>query len=383
MKRDLLLELGIAESRAAEATAAEHLGEALRLSATPAARAQVAQELAGFFNVFGRFGESAAVRERAIGECSDREAELRFSLETEAAVLAVTSMPARRRLGSLMARLRAEAEVMTGDRVAAPLLAVLAEELAETDGRAAEVIAYAEFAFADDRLFTRDGAAPGASEQRRWSLPTSRCAQRRSSMPRFRRRTCAARSCSSYRPRMQVVRAQPAWASRRGRGRRKACARAVRSTAAGSSAIARGRLARGGADRARSALGGGSAARAGRARAAQPQLMLFQPLADSQARLLLLLGRTKEADEQLQARLEWQRAWGCRNPGWTSTRSLAALAARALGKASEARTLATENLEAAQAFAAPREIGIALRTMAIVQPKGRIQWLRESVSALE
>jgi DNA-binding CsgD family transcriptional regulator len=111
--------------------------------------------------------------------------------------------------------------------------------------------------------------------------------------------------------------------------------------------------------------------------------MLFQPLADSQARLLLLLGRTKEADEQLQARLEWQRAWGCRNPGWTSTRSLAALAARALGKASEARTLATENLEAAQAFAAPREIGIALRTMAIVQPKGRIQWLRESVSALE
>jgi hypothetical protein len=161
MKRDLLLELGIAESRAAEATAAEHLGEALRLSATPAARAQVAQELAGFFNVFGRFGESAAVRERAIGECSDREAELRFSLETEAAVLAVTSMPARRRLGSLMARLRAEAEVMTGDRVAAPLLAVLAEELAETDGRAAEVIAYAEFAFADDRLFTRDGAAPG------------------------------------------------------------------------------------------------------------------------------------------------------------------------------------------------------------------------------
>jgi hypothetical protein len=93
--------------------------------------------------------------------------------------------------------------------------------------------------------------------------------------------------------------------------------------------------------------------------------MLFQPLADSQARLLLLLGRTKEADEQLQARLEWQRAWGCRNPGWTSTRSLAALAARALGKASEARTLATENLEAAQAFAAPREIGIALRTMAI------------------
>ena len=82
--------------------------------------------------------------------------------------------------------------------------------------------------------------------------------------------------------------------------------------------------------------------------------MLVQQLADSRARLLLLRNRASVAYAQLRAQLEWQGAWGYRNPGWTSTRSLAVGACLALGKRDEARCLATQDLEAARSFGAPR-----------------------------
>jgi DNA-binding CsgD family transcriptional regulator len=108
-----------------------------------------------------------------------------------------------------------------------------------------------------------------------------------------------------------------------------------------------------------------------------------QQLADSRARLLLLRNRASEAQQQLDAQLEWQTAWGCSNPGWTSTRSLAARAYLALGKDDEARSLAARDLEAAKAFGAPRSVGIALRVMALVGAEFGIEQLRESATVLE
>ena len=76
---------------------------------------------------------------------------------------------------------------------------------------------------------------------------------------------------------------------------------------------------------------------------------------------------SRDALELLDAQLLWRRAWGSRNPGWTSAGSLAPLVYHALGEVDAARALAAEDLDAARAFGAPRGIGIALRTMALVE----------------
>jgi DNA-binding CsgD family transcriptional regulator len=99
--------------------------------------------------------------------------------------------------------------------------------------------------------------------------------------------------------------------------------------------------------------------------------------------LLVHRGRLTEAYEQLTLQLRWQQAWGCRNPGWTSTRSLAALVSRRLDRQLEAHRLAEEDVEAARAFGAPRVIGIALRTLALVEAAPLTETLAESVVVLE
>jgi tetratricopeptide (TPR) repeat protein len=161
VKREVLLELGVAESRAAQPNAADHLAEALRLTEEPVARARVARDLAGLYNLLGRFVESAAVLERAIDDLDETERVLRFSLEAEVAVLAVTSRDARQRLTRRVGEFRARAPAMIDEPAAAPLLAVVAQELAETDGTAAEATLYAERAFENAGLLGREGAVLG------------------------------------------------------------------------------------------------------------------------------------------------------------------------------------------------------------------------------
>jgi DNA-binding CsgD family transcriptional regulator len=112
-------------------------------------------------------------------------------------------------------------------------------------------------------------------------------------------------------------------------------------------------------------------------------LKLVQPLADAEARLLMLHGRGDQARVQLDAQLRRERDWGARNPGLTSTRQLAALAAYALGDSERAHALATEELDAARAFGSPRALGIGLRTMALVGAAPQIECLRDAAATLE
>ena len=58
------------------------------------------------------------------------------------------------------------------------------------------------------------------------------------------------------------------------------------------------------------------------------------------------------------------------NPAFVSWRSSAALSLAEIGRQDEARALATDELERAQSFGAPRAIGIALRARALVGPPG-------------
>ncbi|MCO1574445.1 AAA family ATPase [Crossiella sp. SN42] len=74
---------------------------------------------------------------------------------------------------------------------------------------------------------------------------------------------------------------------------------------------------------------------------------------------------------------------GCVNPGFAHWRADAALAWLALGEPAEARSLAEEELALARDFGAPRAIGIALRTLGLIEGGGtRLDRLAESVQVL-
>jgi DNA-binding CsgD family transcriptional regulator len=79
-----------------------------------------------------------------------------------------------------------------------------------------------------------------------------------------------------------------------------------------------------------------------------------------------------------------QLASGCLNPAVIPWRSGAALASAALRQQDRARQLATEELEAARSFGAPRAIGIALRIAGLTEHAPRsLELLAEAVSVLE
>jgi class 3 adenylate cyclase/DNA-binding CsgD family transcriptional regulator len=77
-------------------------------------------------------------------------------------------------------------------------------------------------------------------------------------------------------------------------------------------------------------------------------------------------------------------AFQMRNPAVLAWRSHLALALLGLGRRDEALEWALEELELARAWGAPRPVGVALRTLGILEggPKG-IETLRESLSVLE
>jgi DNA-binding CsgD family transcriptional regulator len=382
-RRDVLLELGVAESRATQPGAAEHLVEALRLSAEPVARARVAQELTVVYNLDGRFLESATVLEQAIDTLDDSEVALRFSLEAEAGVLAVTGLTARRKLAGRMQAFRAQAQSLAGEPDAAPVLAVIAEDLAETDGTVDDVVRYAELAFAEGRLLSREGAVPaiGAAAL----VLADRPARAEAVMD-------AAIDDARSRGSIQALRVHlVSRALARLRGGSVADAEADArlsielSPNEGSNPVRPLQI----AWLVEALLEQGRIGAAERTLAPSEPVapdgdsMLLQPLADIRARLLVHRGRLTEAYEQLTLQLRWQQAWGCRNPGWTSTRSLAALVSRRLDRQLEAHRLAEEDVEAARAFGAPRVIGIALRTLALVEAAPLTETLAESVAVLE
>jgi DNA-binding CsgD family transcriptional regulator len=109
----------------------------------------------------------------------------------------------------------------------------------------------------------------------------------------------------------------------------------------------------------------------------------LQPL-EQRARLKLGDGYPNEAlDDALTVKSGAERL-GIINPAFTSWRSTAALALHQLGRLTEARDLADENLELARAFMAPLSLGEALRTAADVgHTTRRIELLEEAVDVLK
>lgn len=105
---------------------------------------------------------------------------------------------------------------------------------------------------------------------------------------------------------------------------------------------------------------------------------------EQRAKLTLLEGHPNEALEAALIVKEGAEALGISNPAVTGWRSIAASALGQLGRLSEARELAVENLELARRFGALRALGEALRTAAEVgTPTERMALLEEAVDVLK
>jgi DNA-binding CsgD family transcriptional regulator/tetratricopeptide (TPR) repeat protein len=105
---------------------------------------------------------------------------------------------------------------------------------------------------------------------------------------------------------------------------------------------------------------------------------------EQRARLKALDGRTTEALEDALMVKECAEAFGVSSPAVTSWRSAASSLLGELGRFTEARDLASENVELARAFGAPHSLGNALRTAAEVgDPSERIALLEEAVDVLK
>ncbi|HEY0542347.1 MAG TPA: AAA family ATPase [Actinoallomurus sp.] len=104
----------------------------------------------------------------------------------------------------------------------------------------------------------------------------------------------------------------------------------------------------------------------------------------ARGRLRLRQNRPREALADLRTCGETLCGGGYTNPNFADWRSDAALAHLALGERPAALELATEDLRLAEAFGAPRAIGIALRAMGLIEggPRG-LERLAESAAVLE
>src|SRR5262249_37487312 len=94
-------------------------------------------------------------------------------------------------------------------------------------------------------------------------------------------------------------------------------------------------------------------------------------------------GEHEAAVEELRACGLGIPTFGGENPTVLAWRSAAALSLAELGRHEETQTLAEDEVRRAQTFGAPRALGIALRTSALVGPPAeRTERLQEAVAVL-
>ena len=104
----------------------------------------------------------------------------------------------------------------------------------------------------------------------------------------------------------------------------------------------------------------------------------------ARARLAFVLDRAQDALDGFRACDGVARAWGARNPAIHPWRSGAALAALRLGERDEALRFAAAELADARAWGAPRPIGLALRSLGMIEGgDAGIEVLQEAVAELE
>jgi DNA-binding CsgD family transcriptional regulator len=383
-RAEMLRELGSAERLTLEPAASQHLREALALSDDPRDRGWIALELGRmlFFSEGGGV-EAVEVFEHAIAELRDDDSDLRQRLEAGLLTIAFEEPALYARVASRIERLRAQPPDSTlGGRI---LLAALAYHDARAGAPLSSCVARAERALADRSLYGHE-AGMG------WCHVGFVLV----SADRFDA------ACEVY---------DAALAEARARG--SVFAFALASLLRGGTAYLRGALVEAEADLRLSieacesnGLGAGlttpfayladtlvdrgdlEAAADALARVSAgeqvPNTVHLISFRTSRARLRILQGRTRDGLAELLELGRRFEAIGGRNPAVYSWRSQAALALLELGEVGEARRLASEEVELAQQWGAPRALGRALRTAGlVVGGEAGLTLLREAVEVLD
>ena len=380
-----LHELGSAERQMLEPAASGHLREALLLTEGPQRRAWIALELGHmlFWGKGGRADEAVEILERAIAELPRDESDLRQRLEAALLTIALEEPALYARVVERLERLRAQPPDSTlGGRI---LLAALAYHDARVGASLPSCVARAERALAGGPLYGHE-AGMGWCHVGFVLVNADRFDA----------------ACDVY---------DAALADARARG--SVFAFALASLLRGGAAFLRGALVDAEADLRMSIeaceshgltaglptpfayladvlleRGDLDAAAAALASVAfgeeSPETVHLISFRTSRARLRILQGRTREGLAELRELGHRYEAIGGRNPAVYSWRPPAALALLELGEHEEARRLASEEVELARQWGAPRALGKALRTAGLVEGgEAGLPLLREAVEVLE
>jgi DNA-binding CsgD family transcriptional regulator/tetratricopeptide (TPR) repeat protein len=388
-RADLLLELGSAETLVNGPAAVEHLQEALELIDEPADRARTAALLGRQLFFLHRVDESVRAFTRGIEELAEAEAELGRLLEVGLMNNAIMEPRLYHLAVDRLERLRDEpADTTVGEKM---LLALLAYHDARANLPAAEAVALARRALADNELLTAEnGGVPFISacmvlamadlDEALEIYDTALAdAHQRGSV-------FALAAAKIFRAETHLYRGELAEAEVDGREALEACDAWGIDLAAGwlIGYLADVLLEQGKLDEAAAILARGGFA--GDRATAHAHWFL-----DSRARFRILRGDLRQGlEETLEAGRSFE-AVGGRNPAFMAWRSRAALALLELGERDEARRLAGEEVELARTWGAPRALGAALRAAGLVQGgeygltllEEAVQVLRESPAKLE
>jgi DNA-binding CsgD family transcriptional regulator len=381
----VLLELGRAESAAALPEAVKHLTDALELSEPPISRAQIAAELTVALYYGDQRAAAATLLKDTIDRLGDVDEHFRMNLQAQAVIAVNVFLDMRPVLKDQIVGIRAQLPHLTAP-YAGPLLAALAWDIACRDGTADEAAACAE------RGLARGSALISVLD----GVPIVVGAEALSRCDRLARATSvldalihAARTHGATRVEATALTARAVALNRAGRLlEAEADARLALDLAQGEpthflrpyslAQLATALIERGEPEAAAQELSASELLRA-----SADHTIFALALRDTYANLLVLQGRLEDAVRELHTLEQAERDWDNRNPGWTTWRSRAAVVQHRLGEWEKAEDLAAEDVRAARAFGAPRALGIALRTTALVAREDRIDQLREAAEVLE
>ncbi|MGH2955616.1 MAG: LuxR C-terminal-related transcriptional regulator, partial [Solirubrobacterales bacterium] len=384
-RAEVLVELGLAEWLTDVTAATEHLAKALELTSDPVTRSLIAATLARTQFYAGLFPDAVEVARRAAEEVGDRDPEIRQGLESVILASALVEPSLRHLADELAGRVRREG--IEGDGYGAK---ALASGLLYVDARAG--IPAAEAVERGERIL--DGGVLLAMENGRaaYLAPVIAfiAADSELALPALEAGLDAARergdvsamagdrtwSCLAHLVRGGLMDAIADGEAGLVASDEYGVAVGVPWAAAW---LAMALMERGDLDQAERAL-----ARAN----ADPQVpdnAHWHAFLDARAQLHLLKG---EPGRALEDALECGRrfeAVGGRNPAFVPWRSRAALSLTELGEDPErAQALASEEVELARAWGAPRALGSALRAQGLVLGGERgLASLRESVEVLD
>ena len=378
----LLLELGMAEARAGQAGALEHLRDARALAADGEARAAVALELARTQVFDGDMRGAVELLRSTLAELGPGHA---LAPQIEDGLLAAAGLVPEL-LGAVAEPLAlANAAWRAGDRTLHPVTLGVLAAVAATTGRADDARAMAEHALGAGRLV----------------------AEQTADAPSVYFAACALSVADGLAPALDHLDIALAEAASRGSVRGFATASCFRAFARCRAGDVRGAEADAAAARAHGhepglgvlepviaatliecALGREGPESAERILAAvdlkgpDPGSAFAVLLYEAAALVHLAQHRPRAALEEVRRCERWAADAGVTTPAWIGWRSLAALAYGALDESDRARQLARDEIERARAFGGQRPLSIALRRSGLLERgEPAVELLREAVGA--